>query len=246
MPDLIILHTNDLHGKLTREAAGIIARERSACNPCLLLDSGDAISSGNVYWRPGGEPILALMSELGYDGMAMGNREFHFLAAGLRSKLRLAGFPVLCANIRGRTNELGLDIRQHCSWDIHGYRVTVFGLCVPMITPRMLARRMSPFWFEDPIEAAKQLVPNLRDQCDLLVALTHIGLQKDIELAETVSGIDLVVGGHSHAVLSSPRMIGDTTVVQAGWWGHYLGKVSISLGNRMGVTGELIDLRRQS
>ena len=71
MPDLTILHTNDLHGKLSDRAAERIAREKASFVNCLLLDAGDAVSSGNVYYRPGGEPVLARMSDLGYDAMAL-------------------------------------------------------------------------------------------------------------------------------------------------------------------------------
>ncbi|MGB9587160.1 MAG: bifunctional metallophosphatase/5'-nucleotidase, partial [Armatimonadota bacterium] len=90
MLDFVILHTNDLHGKLSQQAEEIIAREKKTCDTCILLDAGDAIPSGNIYWRPWGEPILSRMADIGYDAMVMGNREFHFLAAGLESKVKLA------------------------------------------------------------------------------------------------------------------------------------------------------------
>ena len=101
MQTITLLHTNDFHGKLTKRSQEILRRERESVKSSILLDSGDAISSGNIYFNPFGEPILKQMSDLGYDAMAMGNREFHFLEKGLESKLKLAEFPVLCANISG-------------------------------------------------------------------------------------------------------------------------------------------------
>ena len=244
MPDLTILHTNDLHGKMTDRAADIIAREKSAAAGCLLLDAGDAVSSGNVYYRPGGEPVLARMTELGYDAMVMGNREFHFLQAGLKSKVKLARFPILCANIRGNDREVPPAVKQSVSWDLDGLRVAVFGLTVPMITRRMMVSRLSSYYFEDLIETAAEIVPRLRPECDLLIALTHTGFRVDMELGESVAGIDLVVGGHSHTVLNEPAMAGDTAIVQAGCWGHYLGKTEITMaGARPEIRTTLIDLR---
>lgn len=247
MPTLTVLHTNDLHGKLTDRAAEIIAHERSSAEHCLLLDAGDAVSSGNIYYRPGGEPVLVRLRELGYDAMAMGNREFHFLDSGLRSKVSLAGFPVLCANIRSRKIEIGPAVRPSISLSIDSVRVTIFGLTVPMITRKMLVSMVSPFLFEDPIETALTIVPKLRRDADILIALTHIGLQKDRELAAAVRGIDLIVGGHSHAVLTDPEFVGNTAIVQAGWWGHYLGKTTIDLASvgegPLDIRGSLIDLR---
>lgn len=245
MPDLTILHTNDLHGKLSRRAEDAITREKSSPERCLLLDAGDAVSSGNVYYRPGGEPILARMSDLGYDAMTMGNREFHVFGAGLKSKVKLARFPVLSANLRSKNDDLGRCVVPSVSWDLDGLKVIVFGLTVPMITARMLSSKISPFWFDDPIEAAKEIVPELRSRADVLIALTHIGLRSDVKLADAVDGIDLVVGGHNHVALAEPRMIGDTAVVQAGCWGSSLGKVELSLAGKASarwvVHGSLID-----
>ncbi|HEY3297913.1 MAG TPA: metallophosphatase [Armatimonadota bacterium] len=247
MPDFVVLHTNDLHGKLSDHGAEVISREKSGCLECLLLDSGDAISSGNIYYRPGGEPMLTRLSDLGYDAMAMGNREFHFLERGLKSKVRLARFPILCANLHSANSDAGISVKRSIQFERGGIRIAIFGLTVPMITRGMLASRFSPYCFEDPLAAAAELVSELRAQADYVIALTHIGLEKDRELAASVPGIDLIVGGHTHAVLDEPIWVGDTAVVQAGWWGHYLGKVEITLpathGKRADVRGHLIDLR---
>lgn len=247
MPDLTVLHTNDLHGKLGVATAKKIALEKSRTPNCLLLDAGDAVSSGNIYYRPGGEPVLTCMSELGYDAMAMGNREFHFLSAGLKSKVKLARFPVLCANIRSKNKDVGPTVVPYIKKDIGGIGVTILGLSVPMITKRMLARKFSPFWFDDPVQTAASLVPELRRDTDILIALTHIGLQADMELAEAIDGIDLIVGGHTHAVLNEPKLVGNTYIVQAGWWGHYLGKAEITVTadySPLGINYTLVDLRR--
>lgn len=244
MPDLIILHTNDLHGKMTDRAAEIIAREKASMPRCLLLDGGDAVSSGNIYYKPGGEPVLARMTHLGYDAMVMGNREFHFLEAGLKSKVKLAQFPILSANLRGKDSKIPPAIQPRITRNFDGLRVTVFGLTVPMITKRMKVSKFSPYWFEDPIETAAEIVPQMRSECDLLIALTHIGFRADKELAEAVPGIDLVVGGHSHTTLNEPVFAGDTAIVQAGWWGHYLGRTEITLTDgRPEIRTSLIDLR---
>lgn len=245
MLNITILHTNDFHGKMPPLAQEIIAKEKALSPNPVLLDAGDAVSSGNIYYRPGGEPILAKMTELGYNAMAMGNREFHFLAAGLRSKVKLACFPVLSANLRDKAGEIGPTISPYAIIECAGVNIAVFGLCVPMITKKMrLASRVSPYWFEDPVQAASLLVPQLRGMADVVVALTHIGLKRDLELAGAVDGIDIIVGGHSHSVLPEPIKAGRTAIVQAGWWGHCLGRLNLSFGSSgVCVTGSLIDLR---
>ena len=237
---LTIYHTNDLHNRLTSEKAARLRELKSSTPGSILLDCGDAIWSGNIYFRPDGEPALKLMNDAGYDAMAMGNREFHFLETGLRKKIGWADFPVLSANIRP-TNGADLPVKSDITIERDGVRVVIFGLTVPMITEKMLVKRVSAYVFDDPIATAARIVPGLRERADILIALTHIGLKFDRELAVSVSGIDLIIGGHTHSVIEQPEMVGQTAIVQAGWFAHYVGKVEI--GENHSITGSLVDLR---
>ena len=239
MSRITIFHTNDFHNKLTAEKAARLRRLKDSTPNSLLLDAGDAIWAGNIYFRPTGEPILKLMNDAGYDAMAMGNREFHFMSAGLRRKISWAKFPVLCANIRP-TNDAELPVTSDVTFDIGGLMVVIFGLTVPMITERMLSRKVSSYVFDDPIEMASRIVPKLRKRADLLIALTHIGLAKDRELANKIPGIDLIIGGHTHTFLDRSEIVGKTAIVQAGWFARQVGKVEIESGG--GVTSELLSL----
>lgn len=245
---LTLIHTNDFHNRLTEAQANRLRLLRDSVGANgLLLDAGDAISSGNVTFRPGGEPILEQMTAIGYDAMTVGNREFHFTRSGFHCKLFRAGFPILCANVRptqtgvGRRAlgvgenpnafaeaEEGLPVRPALFRETaSGWRIVIFGLTVPMITERMLARKVSAYVFDAPLSVAAQLVPQLRARYapDLLIALTHIGIAKDRLLAASIPGIDLIIGGHSHDVLEQGERVGETLIVQAGSWGHYFGRI---------------------
>lgn len=232
MPTVTLLHTNDLHNRLTPEKAGRLREmRRSLGESGLLLDAGDAGSSGNVTFKPGGELILERMSDSGYDAMTVGNRDFHFSQAGFTAKLFRARFPVLCANVRPRDPSTPLPAVASITKTLaDNVRVTVVGLTVPMITERMLVRKVSAYVFDDPLDTAARLIPALRPHCDLLVCLTHIGLGKDRELAARVAGIDLIIGGHTHALLEEGERVGDTLVVQAGAHSRFLGTVQATMG----------------
>jgi 2',3'-cyclic-nucleotide 2'-phosphodiesterase (5'-nucleotidase family) len=232
MPTVTLLHTNDFHNHLSEaQAARLRSLRADLGDHGLLLDAGDAISSGNVTYKAAGEPILDMMSEAGYDAMTVGNREFHFSQAGFCAKVGRARFPVLCANVRARDASTRLPVQSFITRELAGgVRVTVFGLTVPMITERMLVRKVSSYVFDDPLKTAAQLVPQLRPNCDLLIFLSHIGIANDREMAAHVPGIDLIIGGHTHAVLETGEKIGNTLIVQAGWWGKYLGTVTVELG----------------
>lgn len=241
---LTILHTNDFHNRLTEaQAQRLRLLHDSLGANGLLLDAGDAVASGNITYRPGGEPILQQMSQIGYDAMTVGNREFHFTRTGFLCKLSLASFPVLCANLRlagsvpqseePESETSSLPVRPYILLTTpSGWRVLVLGLTVPMITERMLSRKVSAYIFDSPLKTAARLVPQLRQKVapDLLIALTHIGIAQDRLLAETVPGIDLIVGGHSHVVLEQGERVGETLIVQAGSRGSHLGRVEVRRG----------------
>ena len=222
----------------------------------LLLDAGDAVGAGNITFHPGGEPILEAMSAAGYDAITVGNREFHFSKIGFETTLNRARFPVLCANIRrSRLPETPnpqpptpnfraeLPVRPFVIHEReNGLRVAIFGLTVPMITERMLSRKVSAYVFANPVMVAAELVPRLREQYkpDLLVALTHIGIQQDRLLAQTVPGIDLIVGGHTHVVLEHGEQAGETLIVQAGSHGRFVGIVEAEWdGGKLRMTARL-------
>ena len=264
---LTILHTNDFHNQLTATQAQRLHQERlSVGETGLLLDAGDAIGAGNITFRPGGEPILETMTQIGYDAMTVGNREFHFSRMGFHSKLSRASFPILCANVRRSGKELPSKERSSAENEhpdgpfvetspldppvvpyiqrvlSSGWHVVILGVTVPMITERMLVRKASAYVFEDPILTAQRLIPSLREQYhpDLLIALTHIGVQQDRLLATQVTGIDLIIGGHTHVVLPEGERVGETLIVQAGCKGHYMGRVhATKTGNQLCLTASL-------
>lgn len=228
---LTVLHTNDFHNILRDGQIERIKRVKQAAGPdAALLDAGDAISAGNVGVRLGGEPILAAMSELGYAAMAMGNREFHIAGAALRHKIGNARFPVLCANIRFRDDRgEALPVTPNAIIETPGgIRVGVFGVTVPMVTPRMAARHVSAFLFDEPLGAAKTQIETLRGDVDVLILLSHAGYRADLKIAAECPQLDLIVGGHSHVVLNAADRSASVPVVQAGSHGRYIGRAVLT------------------
>jgi len=238
MRRLTILHTNDFHSHLTPAKAAAI-RERRAMlgEPSVLLDAGDAVSAGNVGVRLGGEPILELMNETGYDAMTLGNREFHVSDAVIRHKIGKATFPVLSANMRYRDDRgETLPVTRSMVKNYGDVRVGVFGLTVPMVTDRMAARHLSAYLFDDALGTAKIEIQRLRGDCDVLVLLSHVGYKSDQKLAAACPELDLIVGGHSHVVLEEPDRSHGVPIVQAGWYAKYLGIVRLEeSGSRFDV-----------
>lgn len=230
-----IFHTNDFHGRLTDAGADAIRAARAPYPGSLLLDAGDAVSAGNLGFRPSGEPILARMSDAGYDAMTVGNRESHPRRELFPRKLAEARFPILCANVTARPGaELPTKpyvvLEAGESDGVTGRaRVAVMGLSVPMFTRKMWTQALCDYFYGDPLATARALVPALREQADVVVALTHIGLQHDERLASSVAGIDLIVGGHTHADLETPRIVSGIPILHTSAYAAYLGRACLEV-----------------
>lgn len=105
---------------------------------------------------------------------------------------------------------------------------------VPMVTERMATQRASSYLWDPPIPTAVRLAKELRPHVDCLIALTHIGISKDRELAQQTDLFDLILGGHSHTVLEKPEIVAGTPIFQTGSHGRFAGVIEWEPGR--GVT----------
>jgi 2',3'-cyclic-nucleotide 2'-phosphodiesterase (5'-nucleotidase family) len=228
MARCVILHTADFHARLTPERADRIKALKAAQPAALLLDAGDAVKAGNLEARPGGEPILRLMSQLGYDAMAMGNRESHPTRAVLQIKLRDARFPVLAANLMAKRKPAPAKVREYVIKEVGPITVGVIGLAPQVTSPASWWSKVTDYVFDDPVKTAVGLSEKLRDECGLLIALTHIGAQLDRAVAEAAD-LDLVIGGHSHLPAAPPEQVGKAWVTHAPPFGKAIGRLEVEV-----------------
>ena len=105
------------------------------------------------------------------------------------------------------------------------------GLTTPPVYPAghpLHRRNAQEVPVDDAVTTAQHWVPQLRAAADVVVVVSHLGLRRDVELAATVPGIDLIIGGHSHHRLPTLLPIGRTTIAQAGIGGAYLGVITVT------------------
>lgn len=227
---LVIIHTNDFHGTLNSARAAKLRALKPEGG--LYFDSGDCIKTGNLGFPTRREPAWELLDQAGCDASVLGNRETHVIAAAFRAKTEGHSHPLLCANLRGKDGSRPLPPATILSRA--GIRVGVFGVMVPMVTARMATQAASAYLWDPPIEVAREQVATLRSQVDVLVALTHIGLTMDRQLAEAVPGIDVILGGHSHSVLEVPERKGGAWICQGGSHGRFVGVYEWASGTLSG------------
>ncbi len=246
---LVVLHTNDTHGHPVKffkdpapdvgglaARATIVQRIKGQSKNVLVLDAGD-INTGkpesNLFMA---RPDIKGFNYIGYDAMAIGNHEFDNGLDVLKKQMQWADFPFLSANVRTKNGEL-LTL-PYIIKEFEGFKVAIFGVTTRETEFLSHPENIKDLVFQDEVEAAKLLVPELRKQADAVIALAHMGIYKSPELgskrlASEVSGIDLIVDGHSHTKLDAPIVMTDsesghkTLIVQAWKWGLVLGRVDL-------------------
>jgi UDP-sugar diphosphatase len=259
-----ILHTNDEHSALipaplaTPETAlGGMARlatelsywrdKKAQENEPIFVLSGGDISTGTPFnWLvfKGEAPELELMLDLKYDVITLGNHEFDYGPDVLVSYLTKAGYPAKAATtplvsanmIIPEGHPLGdMGITpSHVAELPSGHKIGFIGLM------GMSAADVAPY--KDPITFAP-LAETMRREIDRLkaegvsifIAVTHSGVEEDIQLAKDVPELHLIVGGHSHTLIPEPMRVNNTLIVQAGSLLQYLGILEIAFNPEKGT-----------
>ncbi|QHT47802.1 hypothetical protein M662_15355 [Bacillus sp. SB49] len=245
--DLTIMHSNDTHAHLSSVARKVtlVDQIRAARDNSILLDAGDVFSGTLFYNQYKGLADVKFMNMMGYDAMVPGNHEFDDGPEPLANFIAEADFPIVSANIDysknerlnavfkneiGKPGEAG-NIYPATIIDVDGEQVGVFGL-----TSEETAYLSNPgetIAFEDYIEKAEETVKMLEDAgVNKVIALTHVGVTYDDDLAEKVDGIDVIIGGHSHTQLDEAVVYDEggepTIVVQTGEYSEFLGDLQVS------------------
>ena len=258
---LTILHTNDTHSHLypfgPLDRYGGIARMSHLIKSLkrinsrrgrsvVTVNSGDVFVGTFAFNKYLGYAELKIMESL-YDVMALGNHEFDFgvdnltgILSGVFSGDEPVQLPALCANIKN------LDSGHPLHQFVKPYRIQQEGPFkigyIGVVTTDEY--NYSPDVFAiltDPYEAAGEAAFFLRQQgCDVIICLSHLGVEPDRQGLAWVPGIDIIVGGHSHTALSEAEIVNDTIIVQAGEFGKHLGELTVDV-EPDGIT--LVDYR---
>ncbi len=221
--------------------AGAVNQIRSAKEqqnePVMIFSGGDILGGPAFGWLPLKEGVAAemkLFQAIGYDAVTIGNHEFDYGPDVLANYLKAAGYPeassktvFLGTNTRPPADHpLGdLGIKNHYIKELeNGLRVGVLGLLGDDAINK--TADPGPVEFDDPIEAARQAVAELKAEgADLIISVNHSGVYEDRLLARELPEINIIVGGHTHTALYEPVFEGETVIVQAGSYLRYLGRI---------------------
>jgi 2',3'-cyclic-nucleotide 2'-phosphodiesterase (5'-nucleotidase family) len=261
-----ILHTNDLHSFLSgpTPALGGYYRIKTAMDQLkenaakkgiqtLVLDGGDFGEGNYLFLYNRGISSLKAFSMLGVDAAVLGNHDYMFGGPSLREQIERSGIKtkILGANV-AQTDDMRLKgiLKADAVFNVNGKSVYVVGLTTS--APHyMYAIRPGVIFPEVPVSRAYTKIAK-EDNHDLIIALTHIGLNKDETLVKKDPNIDLVIGGHSHTRLEEAVYVKnskglDIPIVQTGAHGMALGRIIMEIpddGQPYIKEYELIDMNQ--
>ena len=258
---LTVLHTNDHHGRFWRNddgEYGLAARKtlidgirqqvKASGGHSLLLDGGDVNMGVPESDTQDAEPDFKGMNMLGYDAMAVGNHEFDKPLSVLNKQQSWIKFPMLSANIYKDGKRL---FKPYQVFDFAGLKVAVMGLTTDDTAKMVDPENVRGIEFRKPAAEAAGLMSELKRQAHVVIATTHMGhfpdgksgisAAGDVEMARAVSGLNLIVGGHSQNPVCmsaenkrneayvpgtpcAPDRQNGAWIVQAHEWGKYVGR----------------------
>ncbi len=266
---ITIFHTNDFHSKIQpinrfnsncsvqdnhagkcfggyARLATIVRQSRVKSPNSLLLDAGDQFQGSLFYSHYQGQATAELMNLVGYDAMGAGNHEFDGGPERLRAFIDAVNFPVLMANADVSDEpELAGVLVPSTVIERGGFQYGLIGL-VPVHTHE-ISSPGNNIRFTEPVETLRHEIRQFTKQgIHRIIVLSHSGFTVDLDIAETVDGIDLIVGGHTNTLLSNtaekadgpyPTWVrtpngGRTAVVQAYAFGKYLGRLNVTFDDQ--------------
>lgn len=266
--ELNILHINDFHSRIEsinkfdstcsaeeegkNECFGGAARLLTAINQTrdalkaegknvLLLNAGDNFQGSLFYTTYKGTVEAEVLNAMKFDAMTVGNHEFDDSEDGLAGFLDKVQFPVVTANVVATAaSKIGDRVKPSIVLEVGGQKIGIVG-AVANDTAELATPGPNITIAEDVAKISEQVQKLKQDGVNKIIALTHVGYPRDLEFIAKIPDVDVVVGGHSHTLLSNtdqkaegpyPTLVDNpggykVPVVQAGQYSKYLGDLRV-------------------
>lgn len=252
---LVILHTNDTHSNIepfssahtkfpnlggVAKRATLINQIRSEEANVLLLDAGDIFQGTPYFNKYKGVLEMKVMNEMKYDVVTLGNHDFDIGISGYVQAKKHAAFKVVNCNYQLDKTALKELVTPHTVIKRGGLKIGIVGVGIDLngLIASEVAQQIP---YLDPIDAVQKEVTLLRSKgCDYIICLSHLGFDypnenkvSDKVLAQNTTGIDLIIGGHTHTFLGSAIAVknksGENTLInQVGYAGLFLGRIDVT------------------
>ena len=234
--EIILLHVNDMHAKIDNLAkVAFLADSLRKDHPNVFLVAAGDNFTGNPLVdmvAEKGYPMIDVMNDCGFNASALGNHEFDMGQEFLHNRLIQARFPFICSNLDASAAILGPVKPYVVLGTAAGDSIALLGLIQldDNGLPSSIPSHMTGISFVNGLARAKDY-GWLKKRYGNLIALSHLGVEDDARLADSLPLLDLIIGGHSHTLLEKPRMENGVMIVQAGFNLRYVGKTTLLISH---------------
>lgn len=242
MEKIVLLHTNDLHSHLENwpKIRRFIEQkkrenEKKENTTTITVDLGDFVDR----WHPlseatDGQANVELMNNVGYDAVTIGNNEGVGNAKDQLNHLYdQANFDILLDNLFDK------HLLQPPKWAkkykiIETPQQTKIGL-LALTAPFPLTYSPNGWDIRNPYDILPELVEELRPKVDILVLMSHLGIQDDRQIAQELPSIDVILGSHTHHLLIDGQIVNGVQLAAAGKYGQYVGEVHLTVDEHKNI-----------
>ncbi|MDQ7824284.1 MAG: bifunctional UDP-sugar hydrolase/5'-nucleotidase [Candidatus Eremiobacteraeota bacterium] len=220
-----IINTHDMHGYFKNMAniAGLINQLREQNPGAMVVDGGDVCYNPPYSDRNHYEPMPDVMNQIGYNLVSLGNHEFQWNKEDLDQEfVKKLNCDVLCANVLDpQTKQYLPGVQPYLIKDMNGVKVGFIGVVEPRMATSAHPNVGHDVLKLDPGATLKKLIPEVKAKgADVIVVLSHQGIDDDPSMAKQVSGIDVILASHDHQITQSPITVGkfpnQTYIVESG------------------------------
>jgi 2',3'-cyclic-nucleotide 2'-phosphodiesterase (5'-nucleotidase family) len=234
---LTILHTNDLHARISpldngnggfAYLASTLKKERAGCKDCIFLNAGDLVQGSPVSTIFHGLPVYEIGNLLGIDAATLGNHEFDYGWPQTKKFLATAKYPIVTCNLENAKGQEFTD-KPYVILNVNGLRVAVIGAMTDSLktltTPKLIED-----WHTLPvIETARKYARELKDRSDLVVLLGHITAEEENTFLDTAPEIPVMVTGHVHRGMERQETRDGRVLVRVRGYGEELGRLDLKV-----------------
>lgn len=248
-PKLVILHVNDTHshfepvkggdrdsqgGCIERAAFVDSVRNAMGEDNVLLVHAGDFSQGSSYFTELGGTLEMKVINDMAYDCVTLGNHEFDNDIEALCERLKmLTKTKVVCANLDLSSFELGKYVSPYAIFNKGGKKIGIIGLETDLSScvSKTVSSRIPQL---DRVEVVNKWENHLHtvENCDMILVLSHLGYEGDLELAQSTKWVNMIIGGHSHSFVDDIVYVNNILghkvgVVTDGCWGLQMGEIDV-------------------
>ena len=205
----------------------------------LVLDAGDLLFKKNIIPVPENnaaslaakaELIVESLNRMGYDAMGIGDDDLALGKEVLLEMSKKAHFPFLSSNVFDEGSGKPF-LQPFLLKEVSGFRIGIFSLLGPETFSGETDPRRRGLTIRPPVEVAQNMVKELQPKTDLIILLSHLSYPRDLELAQAVPGIHIIVGAHTAMNLVNPPVVKNSIVLQTAPKGMYVGRLDLTFSN---------------